>query len=121
MAVDMDLNISWAHVSWDWVDGVAHGARCLWCRWICGWGLLAAVVADDGGTFTTQFFLMVLFANPADAFRLFNLTTSQAISAASGVGGEGSSIPQWLPLMSILIWLLRALGRASFAFRKAVP
>lgn len=121
MAVDVDLNISWAHVSWDWVDGVVHGARCLWCRWICGWGLLAAVVAYDGGTFTTQFFLMVLFANPADAFRLFNLTTSQAISAASGVGREGSSIPQWLPLMSILIWLLRALGRASFAFRKAVP
>lgn len=84
-------------------------------------GLLAAVVADDGGTFTKDVFPYALLANPADAFRLFNLTASQAIAAASGVGGAAGSIPAWQSLLSILVWPLLALGLASLAFRKVEP
>ena len=84
-------------------------------------GLLAAVVADDGGTFTTDVFPAALLANPADAFRLFNLTASQATAAASGVGGAAGAIPQWQSLASILIWPLFALGLAALAFRKVEP
>lgn len=84
-------------------------------------GLLAAVVAGDGGMFTTQVFPAALLANPADAFRLFNLTASQAIAASSGVGGAASSIPEWQSLISILVWPSLALGLASLAFRKVEP
>lgn len=84
-------------------------------------GLLAAVVADDGGTFTKEVFPYALLANPADAFRLFNLTASQATAAASGVGGAAGSIPAWQSLLSILGWPLLALGLASLAFRKVEP
>ncbi len=84
-------------------------------------GLLAAVVADDGGTFTTQFFPVALLANPADAFRLFNLTAANASAAASGVGGAAGAIPQWQSLISIVIWPMFALGLASLAFRKVEP
>ncbi|WP_108483045.1 ABC transporter permease [Oceaniglobus ichthyenteri] len=83
--------------------------------------LLAAVVADDGGVFTTQVFPAALLANPADAFRLFNLTASQATAAASGIGGAAASIPMWQSLISVLVWPLVALGLATLAFRKVEP
>jgi|TARA_R100000935_G_scaffold58842_2_gene98476 Cu-processing system permease protein len=82
-------------------------------------GLLAAVVADDGGTFTTHIFPLALLANPADAFRLFNLTASEATAAASGVGGAAGSISSWQSLISILVWPVFALLLATLTFRKA--
>lgn len=84
-------------------------------------GLLAAVVADDGGTFTTEYFPVALLANPADAFRLFNLTASQATSVASGISGAAGSIPEWQSLVSILVWPPLALALAALAFRKVEP
>lgn len=84
-------------------------------------GLLAAVVADDGGMFTTTVFPFALLANPADAFRLFNLTASQATAAASGVAGAANVIPQWQSLFSIAVWPIIALALASRAFRKVEP
>ncbi|MBU2934650.1 MULTISPECIES: ABC transporter permease [Pacificibacter] len=83
--------------------------------------LLAAVVADDGGIFTTQFFPAALLANPADAFRLFNLTASQATAAATGIGAAAASIALWQSLVSVLCWPLVALGLATLAFRKVQP
>ncbi len=55
------------------VSGAAGLAIGLWLGMVVLYdlGLLAAVVADDGGTFTTRIFPYTLLANPADAFRLF--------------------------------------------------
>ena len=84
-------------------------------------GLLAAIVADDGGAFTTQVFPYALLANPADAFRLYNLAASEATAAAAGVAGAASTIPAWQSLTSILLWPLAALALAIAAFRKVTP
>lgn len=84
-------------------------------------GLLAAVVADNGGSFTTQVFPYTLLANPADAFRLFNLAASGATAAAAGVAGAANTIPVWQSLGSILLWPVLALGLAVLAFRKVTP
>jgi Cu-processing system permease protein len=84
-------------------------------------GLLAAVVTDDGGTFTTTVFPYALLANPADAFRLFNLTASDATAAASGISAAAGSVPAWQSLVSILLWPMLSLALASFAFRKVEP
>lgn len=84
-------------------------------------GLLAAIVADNGGTFTTRVFPFALLANPADAFRLFNLAASDATAAAAGVGGAAASIPQWQSLLSMLVWPVAALALAAAAFRRVVP
>ncbi|KAA8606710.1 hypothetical protein AL036_13345 [Salipiger aestuarii] len=80
-------------------------------------GLLAAVMADNGGAFTTRVFPWALVLNPADAFRLFNLAASQAVDAASGLAGAANSIAIWKPLTSLLLWpvLAAALARLSFA------
>ncbi len=84
-------------------------------------GLLAAVVADGGGAFTTHVFPLALLANPADAFRLFNLAASQATGAAAGIAGAASSIPVWQSLASILLWPAVTFGIAVLAFRKVTP
>ena len=83
-------------------------------------GLLAAVVADDGGAFTTDVFPLALLANPADAFRLFNLAAADATAAAAGVGGAATMIPLWQSLLSVALWPIVALGLAILAFRKVV-
>ena len=84
-------------------------------------GLLAAVVADDGGVFTSEVFPLALLANPADAFRLFNLAAANATAAAAGVGGAAATIPLWQSLLSVTLWPLAALGLAIAAFRKVAP
>ena len=78
-------------------------------------GLLAAVVADNGGWFTTSVFPFALLANPADAFRLFNLAASEATAAAAGVAGAANSIPLWQSAASVLLWPLLALALATAA------
>ncbi len=84
-------------------------------------GLLAAIVVDQGGVFTTDIFPYALLANPADAFRLFNLASSGAGGAASGVGGASGSIPAGQALAVIAIWPLVAFGLALAALRRVKP
>ncbi|MGC9369277.1 MAG: ABC transporter permease [Paracoccaceae bacterium] len=84
-------------------------------------GLLAAVVADDGGWFTTELFPWLLLANPADAFRLFNLAASEATAAAAGVGGAAGAIPAWQALASVALWPVLGFALALLAFRKVEP
>lgn len=84
-------------------------------------GLLSAIVADGGGWFTTQVFPWLLLANPADAFRIFNLASSEATAAAAGIGGAANAIPAWQPLASILIWPVVGFAFARLAIRKVTP
>ena len=83
--------------------------------------LLAAVVADGGGWFTTHAFPWLLVANPVDAFRLFNLAASDATAAAAGIAGAANSIPPTYALVSMALWPLLALGSAVMIFRKVTP
>jgi Cu-processing system permease protein len=84
-------------------------------------GLLAAVVADGGGAFTTHALPWLLLANPADAFRLYNLAASEATSAAAGLGGAAQTIPALHALISILLWPLAAFALAVVALRRVTP
>lgn len=84
-------------------------------------GLLAAVVADNGGWFTLNAFPMALLANPADAFRLYNLAASEATAVAAGVAGASASIPPWQSLASVLLWPLLAMAFAVLGFRRVTP
>ena len=83
--------------------------------------LLSAIVADNGGWFTTKAFPVALLLNPADAFRLFNLAASQATGAAAGVAAAANTIPVWQSLASIALWPAVTLGVAILAFRKVTP
>ncbi len=104
-------------------SGAAGLAMGLWLGAVVLYdlGLLAAVVADGGGWFTTDAFPVALLANPADAFRLYNLAASQATAAAAGIAGAANAIPLWQSAASVLIWPLLALALATAAFRKVTP
>ncbi|HUG60779.1 MAG TPA: ABC transporter permease [Methylomirabilota bacterium] len=84
-------------------------------------GLLAAVVADRGQGFTTLVFPWLILANPADAFRLYNLAASDATAAAAGIAGAAETIPQWRALASLWFWPAATFLAAVAAFRRVTP
>lgn len=104
-------------------SGAAGLAIGLWLAMIVLYdlGLLAAVVADGGGWFTTELFPWLLVGNPADAFRLYNLAASEATAAAAGIGGAANAIPPMHALVSMLAWPALALGAAVLIFRRITP
>ena len=104
-------------------SGAAGFAIALWLLAVVLYdlALLALIVSDGGGELTTQILPIALMANPADAFRVFNLSASQAVAVAGGIGGAADAIPLWQSAASLVAWPLVALGLASVAFRKVTP
>ena len=84
-------------------------------------GLLGALVYDSGGTFTQQVFPWLLAANPADAFRLFNLAGSDQLALATGLTGAAAAMPDWAASVSLITWPVVALLLARLALRRTEP
>lgn len=83
-------------------------------------GLLGLIVSQ-GGEALGRALPAALLANPADAFRLYNLGASQATAAAAGLGGAAASIPAWQSLTSLALWPVAILALAVAAFRRVTP
>lgn len=83
--------------------------------------LLGALVFDRGGVFTTDVFPWALALNPADAFRVFNLSLSHGAALANGIAGAANAIPVWLSLSSLLLWPLAGLALARLALGRVEP
>lgn len=81
-------------------------------------GILGALVYDDGGVFTSHVFPVLLIANPADAFRIVNVTGSEAASLASGMANEFSAASAWASLISLILWPALSLFAAMIVFRR---
>ncbi|SLN37360.1 ABC-2 family transporter protein [Roseovarius gaetbuli] len=105
------------------VAGAAGLAVGLWLVLVVLYdlGLLGALVFDDGGAFTSYVFPWLLAANPADAFRLWNVAGSQQVALVSGMAGAGAALPVWAAPMSLFLWPLLALGLARAAFARVEP
>lgn len=84
-------------------------------------GLLGAVVMDAGGWFTQQVFPWVLVANPADAFRVWNMAASEGVAMTSGMAGAARALPVWAAPLSLLIWPVIGFALARAAFRRVEP
>jgi Cu-processing system permease protein len=118
------LAVGYAISAWARRPGAAAGlAIGLWLVLIVLYdlGLLAGVVAGGDGTFTTQVFPWLLLANPADAFRLYNLAASEAATAAAGIGGAAATVPTLQSLLSLVAWPVLAFLLARLAFRRVTP
>ncbi|MDO5605779.1 MAG: ABC transporter permease subunit, partial [Paracoccus sp. (in: a-proteobacteria)] len=104
-------------------SGAAGLAIALWVVMVVLYdlGLLAMVVADQGGMLTTDVLPAALLANPADTFRLYNLSASQATAAASGLGAAAKTVPPWAALTSLALWPFIAFVLAALAFRRLKP
>lgn len=83
--------------------------------------LLAAVVVDQDGVFTRTAFPWVMVANPADAFRLWNIAGTETVAIASGMSGVADSLPAWVSPASLLAWPLIGFILARAAFRRVEP
>ncbi|MCF6232637.1 MAG: ABC transporter permease [Rhodobacteraceae bacterium] len=84
-------------------------------------GLLGAVVMDDGGFFTRVIFPWVMVANPADAFRVWNIAASDGVAMVSGLGGAAQMLPSWAAPASLLLWPFIGFGMARAAFARLEP
>ncbi|WP_102958217.1 ABC transporter permease [Mangrovicella endophytica] len=85
--------------------------------------LLAGLVLDDGGIFTTHVFPILVLANPGDAFRLFNLAALEAAAPVAGIDGLARTLPfpAATALASLVIWLLLAGCAGMLRFRSLHP
>lgn len=85
--------------------------------------LLGALVSDAGGIFSTKVFPWLLAANPADAFRLYNMAALDLGSGATGLSGLSSALPYGaaLPIVFLAGWVVLALALAGIAFRRFEP
>lgn len=84
-------------------------------------GLLGAVVMDDGGWFTQNAFPWVMAANPADAFRLWNIAAADGVAMATGLSGAADSLPAWAAPLSLMLWPVLALLAARAVFARVEP
>lgn len=104
--------------------GVASGiVIVIWlaCVVLYDLGLLGALVADGGGTFTKSVFPWLLVANPADAFRLINMPTETVSTLATGLGAAGAASGLASQIASLVLWPVGTLLLAWAAFRRIEP
>ena len=83
--------------------------------------LLGAVVMDSDGIFTQQLFPWIMVANPADAFRLWNIAASESVALTSGMAGAAASLPAWAAPLSLLLWPVLGFALARTAFQRLEP
>ncbi len=84
-------------------------------------GLLGAVVLDAGGVFTSHIFPWLMVANPADAFRVWNVAASEGVALSNGMTGAAQALPGWAAPLSLLAWPVLGFLAACVAFRRIEP
>ncbi len=82
--------------------------------------LLGVLVADKGDTINGQFFSWLILFNPTDAYRVFNLTTFQNVSAAAGLSGVGlkAGVGAMASLMVMVAWCVAPLAATIYVFQR---
>ena len=82
--------------------------------------LLGALVADQGQTLKANTVTALMMLNPADIYRMLNLTGSPDIAALAGMAGVSDSarLPTSVLTGSLLIWSLIPVGLAIMVFRR---
>lgn len=84
--------------------------------------LLGGVIAAGSSTFTSDVFPWLVLANPADAFRIFNLTALDA-APVSGIDGLARTMPfpPAATLLALAGWLVAALAAGLLRMKRIVP
>lgn len=85
--------------------------------------LLGLLVADAGRYVTPGLLQGLLLANPADAFRLLNLTGFAGVQALSGMAGLAGDVDPPIPLLVavLLLWTALPLVAATLVFARREP
>jgi len=86
--------------------------------------LLGGLLASQDGIFARNVFPWLLVFNPADAFRLYNMSAIDVEAVGSNLaGGVGSSLPLsgLATMLSPIVWTMIALGLSTFILKKVRP
>lgn len=85
--------------------------------------LLGVLVADQGRIVTAGMLDVLLLLNPADVYRLLNLTTSETVSVYAGMAGpgDGTRIGAGVLLAALVAWMLVPLALAIAVFARKEP
>lgn len=85
--------------------------------------LIGLLVADQGRVVTPAVLDALLLVNPADAYRLLNLTGDEGVALLAGMAGPGEAgqLSQGLLLASLIGWIVLPLGFAIAVFQKRQP
>ncbi|MBX3591292.1 MAG: ABC transporter permease [Burkholderiaceae bacterium] len=80
--------------------------------------LLGVLVADQGRIVNATVLDALLLFNPADVYRLFNMTASDAVSVYSGMAGPGdpAAFPAPVFLAVLAAWIVVPMALAIVAF-----
>ena len=83
-------------------------------------GLLGLLASDAGKTIGTDTLIGLLLANPADAYRMFNLVGSDEIAILSGMAGLSleRQIPAMVPIAVMVAWVALPLASACAIFQR---
>lgn len=81
--------------------------------------LLGILVADQNRFIGPAVLDALLLLNPADAYRLLNLTGSEAVSVYAGMAGPGESgLAPWVLATALAAWVVVPLALATLAFSR---
>ncbi|MBO6895257.1 MAG: ABC transporter permease subunit [Roseibium sp.] len=85
--------------------------------------LLGALVANPSGVFASSVFPYAVLLNPADAFRLFNLTALGASELVGGMAGVSETLPfdPRFALVSLIVFVAVALSASAVLIRRITP
>lgn len=99
--------------------GIAIGIWLLFVV-IYDMALLGLLVIDQGETISGAVLDALLLANPADVYRMFNLTGSVGVGQLSGMAAvaEASALGSLLLLGALIVWSAVPLGLATLAFSR---
>ena len=80
--------------------------------------LLGALLADAEQAISEQVLTTLLMLNPTDAYRVFNLTSTEGISQAVGLAdiAANSGTASGVPLLVLGAWLLAAMLATTWMF-----
>jgi Cu-processing system permease protein len=83
-------------------------------------GLLGVLVADQGRIVSARTLDILLLLNPADAYRLLNLTGTEGVSTFAGLAGLAGQTSLSLTLLigALLAWIVVPLGGAVALFAR---
>lgn len=85
--------------------------------------LLGGLLASQDGFFARAVFPWLLVFNPADAFRLYNMSAIDAVAVGSTLGGAGSALPLsgLATMLSPVAWTAIALGLSTVILKRVRP
>ncbi len=83
--------------------------------------LVGVLIADSNQTLGPETLAAAMAINPADAFRIYNLSHLDGAASTAGIGTSAMGIPASVPLLSMVAWIAVTSGLTYLRFERYEP